>query len=35
MVLLLGIQFLQDVNGSLYPLKNGAFNALAVVKTDG
>lgn len=33
--LVLGIQFLQDVNGSLYPLKNGAFNALAIVKVDG
>lgn len=35
MVLLLGIQFFQEVNGSMYPLKNGAFNALAVVKVEG
>lgn len=33
--LLLGIEFSQQVNGSMYPLKNGAFNALALVKIDG
>lgn len=33
--LVLGIEFLQEVNGSMYPLKNGAFNALSVVKVDG
>jgi hypothetical protein len=27
----LGIQFFQEVNGVKYPLKNGAFNALAIV----
>ena len=32
--LLLGIQFFQDVNGVKYPLKNGAFNALQIVKVD-
>jgi hypothetical protein len=32
--LLVGIQFFQEVNGSKYPLKNGAFNALAIVKVD-
>ncbi|MFY7936772.1 MAG: hypothetical protein ACOVOQ_05310 [Flavobacterium sp.] len=33
--LLLGIQFFQQVNGVDYPLKNGAFNALRVVKVAG
>jgi hypothetical protein len=33
--LLLGIQFFQQVNGKNYPLKNGAFNALTVVKVSG
>jgi hypothetical protein len=33
--LVFGIAFFQDVNGSFYPLKNGAFNALALVKIDG
>jgi len=33
--LLLGIEFLQEVNGSMYPLKNGAFNALSLVKVSG
>ena len=32
--LLLGIDFYQFVNGSLYPLKNGAFNALSLVQVD-
>jgi hypothetical protein len=31
---LLGIQFYQEVNGTMYPLKNGAFNALAIVGVD-
>ena len=26
-----GIAFYQEVNGHLYPLRNGAFNALSVV----
>jgi hypothetical protein len=30
--LLLGVQFYQEVNGIQYPLKNGAFNALSLVK---
>ena len=30
-----GIQFLQEVNGTFYPLKSGAFNALAIVKVSG
>jgi len=33
--ILLGIEFFQEVNGSMYPLKNGAFNALAIVKASG
>lgn len=32
--LVLGIEFYQEVNGNLYSLKNGAFNALALVKVD-
>ncbi len=30
----LGVEFYQEVNGEMYPLKNGSFNALAVVLTD-
>ncbi|MCW3075130.1 MAG: hypothetical protein JWP69_2199 [Flaviaesturariibacter sp.] len=30
-----GILFLQEVNGQQYPLRNGAFNALALVKVNG
>ena len=30
-VQLLGIEFFQEVNGDMYPLKNGAYNALAVI----
>lgn len=33
--LALGIEFYQEVNGQMYPLKNGAFNALSLVKVDG
>ena len=33
--LLLGIEFYQEVNGTMYPLKNGAFNPLAIVKVSG
>ena len=33
--LALGIEFYQEVNGQMYPLKNGAFNALALVKVSG
>lgn len=33
--LVLGIEFYQEVNGAMYPLKNGAFNALALVKVNG
>lgn len=30
-----GIEFLQQVNGVFYPLKNGAYNSLALVAVDG
>ena len=33
--LVFGIEFLQLVNGTHYPLNNGAFNAMAIVKVDG
>jgi hypothetical protein len=33
--LVLGIEFYQEVNGTMYPLKNGVFNPLAIVKVDG
>jgi hypothetical protein len=33
--LLLGIAFYQEVNGSQYPLQNGTFNALAIVRVNG
>jgi hypothetical protein len=33
--LLLGIQFFQQVNGINYPLKNGSFNSLSLVKVSG
>ena len=33
--LLLGISFFQEVNGKSYSLKNGAYNALSIVKVSG
>jgi hypothetical protein len=33
--LVFGVEFYQDVNGVKYPLKNGAYNALGLVKVDG
>jgi len=33
--LALGIEFFQEVNGSMYPLKNGAFNPLSLVQVSG
>ena len=33
-VQVLGIEFYQEVNGQMYPLKNGAYNALSVVVVD-
>ncbi|MBO9565368.1 MAG: hypothetical protein J7621_21505 [Niastella sp.] len=32
--LVMGVQFIQVVNGKVYPLKNGAFNPLTIVKID-
>lgn len=33
--LALGIEFFQEVNGYMYPLKNGSFNPLALVQVSG
>jgi hypothetical protein len=33
--LALGVEFFQEVNGTMYPLKNGAFNSLALVEVSG
>jgi hypothetical protein len=33
--LALGIEFYQQINGQMYPLKNGAFNPLALVSVSG
>jgi len=33
--LALGLEFYQEVNGQMYPLKNGSYNALALVKVSG
>lgn len=30
-----GIAFFQEVNGAYYPLKNGAYNSLAIIKING
>jgi hypothetical protein len=30
-----GVNFYQEVNNEMYPLKNGAYNALALVAVDG
>jgi hypothetical protein len=35
LLLLAGIQFMQEVNGTMYPLKNGAYNALNLIKVSG
>ena len=32
--LALGVEFYQEVNGQMYPLKNGAFNALSIATVD-
>lgn len=34
-VVVLGIEFVQEVNGKKYDLKNGAYNALAIAKVLG
>jgi hypothetical protein len=33
--LALGLEFYQQVNGQMYPLKNGAYNPLALVQVSG
>jgi hypothetical protein len=33
--LALGVEFYQEVNGQMYPLKNGTYNALSLVKVQG
>jgi hypothetical protein len=33
--LALGLEFFQEVNGQMYPLKNGAYNPLALVQVSG
>lgn len=32
--LALGVEFYQQINGEMYPLKNGAFNPLSIAKVD-
>src|SRR5690606_27160602 len=31
----IGIEFYQEINQEMYPLRNGAFNSIAIVKVDG
>ena len=33
--LALGVEFYQEINGQMYPLKNGAFNPLSLVQVSG
>lgn len=33
--LVLGIEFFQSINGGMYPLKNGSFNPMSIVKVSG
>ncbi len=33
--LALGVEFYQEVNGQMYPLKNGAYNPLSLVQVVG
>jgi hypothetical protein len=33
--LALGVEFYQEVNGKMYPLKNGAYNPLSLVQVSG
>jgi len=35
MFLIVGVEFFQDVNGVKYPLKNGSYNALSIIKVNG
>ena len=32
--LVVGIEYYQDINGQMYPLKNGAYNPLTILKVD-
>ena len=34
LIQVVGIEFYQEVNGQMYPLKNGAFNALSIATVD-
>lgn len=33
--LVVGVEFFQQINGEMYPLKNGAHNPMSIVKVDG
>ena len=33
--LALGVEFYQQINGQMYPLKNGSYNPLSIAKVDG
>ncbi|MFT6638820.1 MAG: hypothetical protein ACJAYP_001406 [Flavobacterium sp.] len=33
--LAVGVEFYQEINGQMYPLKNGSFNPLSLAKVDG
>ena len=33
-IVVLGVEFYQEVNGQMYPLKNGTYNALSVITAD-
>jgi hypothetical protein len=33
-IIVLGVEFYQEVNGAMYPLKNGSYNALSVIEVD-
>ena len=33
--LVVGVEFYQEINGDMYPLKNGAHNPLALIQVDG
>ena len=33
--LVVGVEFYQEVNGAMYPLKNGSYNPLAIVQVSG
>lgn len=35
LVVVVGLEFYQEINGEMYPLKNGAFNSLSIVDANG